>query len=445
MGSKSADSSTVAVAEMPGAPNAQLHLQKPTRIRVFVVFVLFVTLLVAYLDRVNVSVLIANPRFLTDMGLLHNPVGQGLLMTLFLVAYAAGNVLLSPIGDRLGPRRTMCIALTSWTVPCVIGAMSHTLPVIYGSRLLLGLGEAMHYPMLVAFVKNWFPLQERGRANAVWVVGQMLGPAVSMPLFSVIIARYSWRDTFWICAMAGAALIPVMWFFTADRPEQSKWANRAEVEHILKGQKTETAKQGTDAARSSAWSDTVFLLKNSSFLFSMLSYYAAVAAWWGLMSWLPQYLRIARGFSWAKMGVLASLPFVMGTFAILIAGFIADRLKRSAPMICIGLAGTGSFLLLGATVHSAYLSAAMISVAMFFKGLAQPMAWSVVQAIAPARMVGQATGLQNGSAMLIGALSPVIMGFLISVTGTYTAGLIYLASFLLVGAGAAYVLVRRGY
>jgi cyanate permease len=52
-----------------------------------------------------------------------------------------------------------------------------------------------------------------------------------------------------------------------------------------------------------------------------------------------------------------------------------------------------------------------------------------VQAIASAKMVGQATGLQNGSAQIIGSMSPVIMGFLISITGTYTAGLMYLVGF----------------
>jgi sugar phosphate permease len=411
------------------SPRAAIQFQKPTRVRVWLVTILFITLFVAYLDRVNISVLIANPQFLRDMGLTRNPVGQGLLMTFFLIAYGIGNVLLSPTGDRFGPRKTMCIALVAWTVPVVMAATAKTLVVLYVSRFLLGLGEAMHYPMLVAFVKNWFPIQERGRANSAWILGQMLGIAVAMPIFSMIVVGCGWRAIFWVCAVCGAALIPIVWFFTADRPEQSRWTNQAEVEYIAKGQKIETERQEKGIQPSTAWRNAIVLMTDLNFCCSAVSYYASVTAWWGLVTWLPQYLRIARGFSWAQMGVFASLPFVVGTIAIIIAGFLADRFKRSAPLIGIGLAGTALFILMGAFVHNAYLSACLISVAMFFKGLMQPMSWSVVQAIASAKMVGQATGLQNGSAQIIGSMSPVIMGFLISITGTYTAGLMYLVGF----------------
>ncbi len=147
---------------------------KPTKVRVRIVVILLFTLLIAYLDRVNISVIMADPGFLEEMGLTGNPVGQGLLMTLFLVAYGLGNVLLSPVADWMGPRKAMTIALFSWTIPVACGAVSRSLPVLYATRVILGAGEAMHYPMQVAFVKNWFPLQERGKANSVWVMGTMI-------------------------------------------------------------------------------------------------------------------------------------------------------------------------------------------------------------------------------------------------------------------------------
>ena len=56
------------------SPRAAIQFQKPTRVRVWLVTILFITLFVAYLDRVNISVLIANPQFLRDMGLTRNPV-----------------------------------------------------------------------------------------------------------------------------------------------------------------------------------------------------------------------------------------------------------------------------------------------------------------------------------------------------------------------------------
>jgi MFS family permease len=211
-------------------------VEAPTKVRVWLAALLSFTLLVAYLDRVNVSVLIASPRFLEDMGLKNNPVGQGLLMSFFLVAYGLGNVLLGPVGDRLGPRKAMTIALIGWTIPCCIGAVARSVSVLYASRFLLGAGEAMHYPMQSSYVKNWFPLQERAKANSSWIFGQMIGPGIAMPLFAAIVGAYGWRATFWLCAILGVVVTPCIWYFTTDRPEQHRGVNKAELEHILKGQ-----------------------------------------------------------------------------------------------------------------------------------------------------------------------------------------------------------------
>jgi sugar phosphate permease len=167
--------------------------------------------------------------------------------------------------------------------------------------------------------------------------------------------------------------------------------------------------------------------------------------WWGIMSWLPQYLRVARGFTWAKMGFFSSLPYIFGLLGLISAGVVADRIKKAAPLNCVGLAGCAVFIGVAAIVHNSYLSAGLLCVALFFKGVSIPMAWTVLQAFIPASMMGQAAGLQNGSAQLVGSLSPMIVGFLIGATGAYTAGLMYLVAFGLLGAACGFYLVLRKY
>ena len=49
----------------------------PTRARIGLAVILFITLLISYLDRVNVSVLIADPKFLADMGIAGQPARMG--------------------------------------------------------------------------------------------------------------------------------------------------------------------------------------------------------------------------------------------------------------------------------------------------------------------------------------------------------------------------------
>jgi sugar phosphate permease len=395
------------------------------------------------MDRVNVSVLIAFPRFLEDMGLRNNPVGQGLLMTFFLISYGLGNVLLGPFGDRLGPRKAMSLALITWAAPLVMAATAKNITVLYASMFILGAGEALHYPMQIALVKNWFPRQERGKANSTWLLGQMVGPALGMSSFAAVMAVYGWRSIYWLCAILSIIAVPLVWFVVRDRPDQHPWVNEAEIEHIAKGQ--DLATKDKRGAAGTPWENFVRLIKNPDFCCSAFSFWASVSMWWGIMSWLPQYLRIARGFSWAKMGVFSSLPFVFGLVGLISAGVVADRLKRAAVINCVGLGGCATFIFLGAVVHNNYLSALLLCVALYFKGVSLPMAWTVLQAFIPANMIGQAAGLQNGSSQLVGGLSPMIVGFLIGATGTYTAGLMYLVVFGFLGTACGFYLVLKKY
>ena len=213
--------------------------EKPTKQRVILVLILLVTLLIAYLDRVNVSVLLADNTFLSDMGIKGQPVQMGLLMTLFLIAYGISNVFLSPIGDYLGPRKAMCLSIFLWCLSLFIGGIASTFTIMLAARVILGIGEGMHWPMQSKYVKNWFPPHERGKANAVWVVGLMAGPALAMPFLTWAIQSFGWRTSFFILVGFGLLPLILLWFYTTDHPHQHKGANQAERDLIEEGQKAE--------------------------------------------------------------------------------------------------------------------------------------------------------------------------------------------------------------
>lgn len=85
----------------------------PGKGRFVILGILFITLMIAYIDRVNISVLIADPGFIADMNLKEQNAKQGMLMTLFLIAYALGNIILGYFGDRLGPRKAVSLSIVS--------------------------------------------------------------------------------------------------------------------------------------------------------------------------------------------------------------------------------------------------------------------------------------------------------------------------------------------
>lgn len=432
------------MAQTQTASQTKIRTEKRSHFRIILGVILFLTLMVAYLDRVNISVILADPHFIAEMDLKSSPTAQGLLMSFFLFAYGISNVIFGPIGDWLGPRKAMSISILSWCVAVSFGALAKTLNILYISRIVLGMGEAMHWPMQSTFCKNWFPVTERGRANAAWVVGLMVGPAFAMPLFSAVVGAFGWRASFWLCAILGLMILPLIWFLTTDRPDQHKRVNAAELQHILEGQREEREKEKM-APEGSFSQNFKLLIRNGDFWLNALSYYGTATMWWGVLSWLPSYLKMARGLNWTQMGMLSALPYILGTISVLLVGVISDRYVRRASFSAVGLAGSALFIYLGAVAQDNILSAYLIAVSVFFLGINIPMSWSILQAVVPSRLVGTAAGLQNGSSQFIAGLAPAIIGYIIGATGSYIGGLMYLVAWGTLGALCSFALVLKKY
>lgn len=152
----------------------------PGRKRFLIVACLFIGIFIAYLDRVNVSVLAANEPFLAYMGIEGMPLQIGMMMTVFwplmvslmLYYHHLATTLSEKSDDALYPNLTIAL---------IIGGVATSFALIIICRILLGIGEGFYYPLQSVFIKNWFPKQERGRANAAWIVGQSVAPAIAMP------------------------------------------------------------------------------------------------------------------------------------------------------------------------------------------------------------------------------------------------------------------------
>ena len=418
--------------------------EQPTKQRFLLVFILLITLLVAYLDRVNVSVLLADNNFLMDMGIKGQPIQMGLLMTLFLISYGIANVFLSPLGDILGPRKAMCLSILLWCVSLAIGGIAVTFTTMLVARVILGIGEGMHWPMQSKYVKNWFPPGERGKANAVWVVGLMAGPAVTMPFLTWAVQSYGWRASFFMLVALGIVPLLALWFLTTDNPQQSSRVNKAELDLIEEGQKAERELEA-QAGHTSLWDNMKVFIFNYRFWLVTVYYFCLASIFWGTMAWLPSYLKVARGFSWAAMGAWSSLPYVLGIASVLASGYIADKIGRRAPLCAVSMLGAAAGIYFGAHAPDNTTAAMLLSLGIASIGLGIAPTWAIVQQIVPGKAIGAGAGMMNGLSNGGSAFAPVLIGFFISVTGSYIGGLMFLVGLGLTASVSALILAYQKY
>lgn len=376
--------------------------------------VLLLVVIAGFFDRISIAVLFTNSEFNQAIGIGFNPPMLGLLMTSFLFAYGVSGVLLSFIGDIYGPRRSLAVGATLWGVFMVLigGASTFTSMIVY--RVLLGLAEGPQFALVNKVVKRWFPKHEQARANSVWMVGSPLGSAIGFPLTIALVAAFGWRSSFYALAILNIVIIvPLVLMLVRDWPPHREAEARAE-------EVSTTSMTGSIGIFLKDWRFWMILVFNSACLVYL----------WGLNAWLPSYLQKVQHFNLKSLGFFASLPFILMFFGELLGGYISDRIDRRAIVCFIGLFMAGALIYVVSYVSNPYAAAVVMALSAGFWGSALPPLFAMAAQIIPPQVTASGVGVYNGAGNLIGACSPLLMGWIIGTSGNFDAGLL-----VLVGAG----------
>jgi len=384
---------------------AAKHDATPKR-RWIIAFVLMLLVVTGYLDRISVAVLFNNPEFQNALGIGFNPALLGMLMTAFFVTYGLSSLLLSFTGDRFGPRKMLVSGSIIWGGLMMIMATITSYGAMLISRIALGLFEGPQFSWILKVVTNWFPTNERGRANSIWLLGSPLGSAVGFPLIIFLVTNFGWRTAFWMLGIFSVALMaPLIWGTVSERAEPS------------------SSPVSSTASIKSIWKDSKVFLRSGDFWLLTIFDCGELIYLWGLNSWLPTYLQRARHLDVQHLGVYSSLPFVFLFIGEVLSGVLSDRFEKKGPLLFIGLMGASLLLYCATTVPSSTSAALLIALSAGFFGLCVPATYVVATKIIPPAVASSGVGVMNGIANTIGAFAPLAMGLVIAATGSMDAGL----------------------
>src|SRR6185437_12458223 len=255
---------------------------RPTRARYWVIIFAITLAVIQYLDRVCISQ--AAPAMSHDLGLSAKEMGY--IFSAFTLAYALFEIPTGWLGDKIGPRRVLIRVVLWWSCfTAATGWMWNGIS-MWITRFLFGAGEAGCFPNLTKAFSAWLPTRDRTRAQALMWMGARWGGA-SAPLLVVAVMTFtSWRVAFLIFALFGLAwtIFFVRWF--RDNPREHPSVNAAELALLTENEQN-IAGHGNVPWRKLAANPTVWLLGAQYFC---LSY-----GWYFYVTWLPTYLKDARG------------------------------------------------------------------------------------------------------------------------------------------------------
>jgi MFS transporter, ACS family, D-galactonate transporter len=425
----------------------QIYMQesnhKKTRVRYFMLALVFVNVVINYLDRSNLSVAAAG------MGdeLKLSSVQLGLVFSAFGWTYAALQIPGGLVADRIGPRILYSLCLWTWSFATIAQGFAKGFGSLFAFRLATGAFEAPSYPINNRIVTSWFPEHERASAIALYVSGQFIGLAFLTPVLVALQIAAGWRGMFIVTGLIGVVW-GVVWYIFYRDPLDDKRANKAELEYIEKG--GGVFKKVLVDGKDSPWrkEDWKQVFSSRTLWGVYIGQFCVNATLWFFLTWFPTYLVQYRGLDFLKSGYLASIPFLSACAGLLLSGFLSDNMiskgksvsvARKVPII-IGLILSGSIV--GANyVNDTALVISFMSIAFFGAGMAL-ISWVFVSLLSPKHLIGLTGGIFNFMGNLASIVVPIVIGYLAS-GGNFKPALVFIGTLGIVGACSYIFLVGK--
>jgi MFS transporter, ACS family, D-galactonate transporter len=390
-----------------------------------VLAVVFFGILISYVDRGNLSIAAAS--IMQDFRI--EPPTMGMLLSAFFWTYGAFQIPAGAIVDRFGIRRVYAGAFLLWSLASAGIALSRGVIDVLLLRVLLGIAEAAGPIASISFIRRNFAGKEQGLPTAIYIAGQNIGPALGALVGTLLLARLGWRAMFAIIGLGALVWLP-FWLALApaDRgapvPEPS-------------------APRATWPLRLLASDRAIWAMSACIFL---SSYY-----WYFVLTWVPAYLTLSRGFSTVEMGRVLSTPlFIMAGWNIL-AGALADRLVsrvgsvfRVRILFCAAGYITAAAIVLLPLIPDRAAVLPVLVLSLCGAGVGNTNYWAISQHAPPGHMVGRTIGYLNTISQIAGATAPLVTGWIIGPQKQFGSAIFVAGACSVLAAGSLFAAGPRG-
>jgi sugar phosphate permease len=332
------------------------------------------------------------------------PEQLGTLSGVLFYVYAAAQLPLGPMIDRLGSRLVIsgCGVLT--TLGGILFSQADTLAVAMIARALIGVGTASVLMATFTLFSHWFSKQEFGRVSGFMVALGNLGNLGATAPLALAVGAFGWRNSFLVIGAVQAVITLLVFLKVQDKPDEG--VTREETGTIPK----------TDMM--AAWSE-IFGTRDFWLLgaisFSWYGNYLALQALWG-GPYLTDVLHLSRGAT-GSMLMFTSFGFIVGSSFI---DTVARRFFKSYKKTL--LAGQLVLLLL----MSAFLGWAeaipqpLLAGVFFVIGLAVSsgvMIYPIIRSMFRVEIVGTALTSLNFYVLMGAAVTQQVMGVIVGLSG----------------------------
>lgn len=422
---------------------------KKTNFRWWIVVLLFAVTAVNYADRAALS--IVGPVLTKDLGL--NAAQMGFIFSAFGWAYVLFQLPGGWLLDRFGSKTIYALSIFTWSLVTILQgfvgffAGVTAIAVLFVLRFLVGVAESPSFPGNSRVVAAWFPAQERATASSIFNSAQYFATVIFAPLMGWITHALGWPWVFGVMGGIGIVFAGI-WVKVMAAPSAHPRVNKAELDYIAAGGGLVTMDAtGSKANEPAKWSYIRQMFGNRMLVGIFLGQFCINAITYFFITWFPVYLVQARGMSILNAGFIAAVPAICGFAGGLLGGVMSDFLLRKGysltvarkTPIVVGMVLSMAMIACNYT-DVQWVIVALMALAFFGKGVGA-LGWAVMSDCAPKEITGLAGGVFNMCGNLSSISTPIVIGYIIQMSGSFNGALVFVAANALVAAFSYLVVV----
>ncbi len=267
----------------------------------YVLGLLFVVFVFNFIDRQILSILLEPIK--AELGVSDTAMGflTGIAFALF---YTVAGIPIARLADR-GTRRTIiALGLAAWSAMTAASGIARSFAELALARIGVGVGEAACSPPAHSLLADYFPVERRATALAVYSMGIHVGVLFGFVIGGWMSQYFGWRQAFLAVGLPGLVLAVVV-RLTVREPPRVHFA---------------TTPLSSGAAIRTLWRMRTF---RHMALGAALHSFAA----YGIAAWAPAFLSRVHHMGFAEIGTwLGSISGLGGGIGAVSGGMLADRL-----------------------------------------------------------------------------------------------------------------------
>lgn len=379
----------------------------------------FIGWVLMYADRTILNPIM--PQIAEEFNL--NNTQLGLVSSVFFLTYAITQIPFGVIGDKYGRKLVIAIGFVFMGIATFFSGILSGFGMFMIFRALTGMGQGSYYGPQYALSTEAIPTKHLTLGNAIINSGMALGTSGGYLISSKLVLENGehWTLPFKIMAIP-TVIVGFLFFFLLKekvvRPEDQNVST--ENDHLV----SEPIKKVSVAS----------IFRNRNLVLTFIMCFCSIYGFYVVLTWLPQFLQVERGFEGTRVGFISSLVPWASIPGALIFAFLSDKVKRTKLFIFIlvPVAAISIFAIAFVTSQT-LLIIALIAYGLTGKLAIDPILVAFVSKNAPKGSLSTALSAYNFIGMSSSILAPFLTGFISDQFGSMQLGFYLAAALLLFG------------